>query len=110
MSPARFVGLSVVALKVLPGRLFTTRMPRNVKTDPASADAFKARVQRYKLNTVLILTETEEYQKYAGGRGRGKERGYKQQWHVICMCDHQKPAVQRLWLCAALGLCRACGI
>lgn len=52
--------------ELLPGRLFTTRMPRNIKKDPASAEKFRLKCKEYNLNTALILTETEEYIKYAG--------------------------------------------
>eukprot|EP01038_Epipyxis_sp_PR26KG_P004526 gene4526-6391_t len=64
---ALFENLSLEGCKeVLPGRLFTTRMPRNLDKDEDSADKFQEKVAFYKLNTVLILTETEEYSKYAG--------------------------------------------
>ena len=43
--------------EVLPGRLFTTRMPRNIKNDPRAADAFKSKVKRNNLSTILVLTE-----------------------------------------------------
>lgn len=41
-------------------------MPRNIKKDPESAAKFKKKCQEYNLHTALILTETEEYEKYAG--------------------------------------------
>eukprot|EP01035_Chromulina_nebulosa_P036766 gene36766-49572_t len=52
--------------ELLPGRLFTTRMPRNIKTSPDSAAKFKEKKEKYSLDTALILTEKEEYAKYAG--------------------------------------------
>lgn len=52
--------------ELLPGRLFTTRMPRNIKKDPANAEKFRLKCKEYNLNIALILTETEEYIKYAG--------------------------------------------
>lgn len=52
--------------ELLPGRLFTTRMPRDLVKHPENGDKFKAKVTNYKLDTVFILAETEEYEKYAG--------------------------------------------
>ena len=52
--------------EVLPGRLFSTRMPRNLKDDPKAGQAFAAKVKKHNLHSVLVLAETKEYQKYAG--------------------------------------------
>lgn len=52
--------------ELLPGRLFTTRMPRDIKTKPEMAEAFRQKVLKNKLHTVMVLTEPAEYQKYAG--------------------------------------------
>ena len=52
--------------ELLPGRLFTTRMPRNIE-NPESARKFQNRAKAVKLHTVLCLTEKSEYSKYAGG-------------------------------------------
>jgi protein-tyrosine phosphatase len=52
--------------EVLPGRLFTTRMPRKIHEDPSAAERFKAKVAENSLSTVLILTESKEYEQYAG--------------------------------------------
>ena len=52
--------------EVLPGRLFTTRMPRDIAKNPAAADAFRAKALENQVHTAFILTETGEYQKYAG--------------------------------------------
>lgn len=41
-------------------------MPRNIKENPASAEAFRRMVRKNDLHTVLILTEKKEYEKYAG--------------------------------------------
>lgn len=41
-------------------------MPRNIKTDPDSAKRFVSKCKEFHLHTVLILTEKEEYEKYAG--------------------------------------------
>ena len=42
--------------ELLPGRLFTTRMPRNITTSPDSAAKFKEKKEKYNLDTALILT------------------------------------------------------
>lgn len=52
--------------ELLPGKLFSTRMPRNQESDPASKTAFAEKVKKNKLAAVVILTEPEEYQEYAG--------------------------------------------
>jgi len=66
-NPVLFDNLHIEGMdELLPGRLFTTRMPRNIKKDPASAEKFRLKCKEYNLNTALILTETEEYIKYAG--------------------------------------------
>ena len=52
--------------EILPGRLFTTRMPRKIHADPSAAKRFADKVAANKLDTVLILTETKEYEQYAG--------------------------------------------
>lgn len=62
-----FSNLSLEGIEeLLPGRLFTTRMPRDLKKNPAMGDNFRTKVRKYSLSTVLILTEREEYEKYAG--------------------------------------------
>ena len=62
-----FDNLSLEGLpELLPGRLFTTRMPRNITRDPAAARRFADSARANALHTVLVLTETHEYVKYAG--------------------------------------------
>ena len=51
--------------ELLPGRLFTTRMPRNLNQGSAAGDAFMEKIKLNNLNTVMILAETKEYEKYA---------------------------------------------
>ena len=66
-NPVLFDNLRLDGMEeLLPGRLFTTRMPRNIKTDPDSAKRFVSKCKDFHLHTVLILTEKEEYEKYAG--------------------------------------------
>lgn len=56
-----FDNLALTGLsELLPGRLFTTRMPRNL-TDPARRARFAADAAARRLGTVLILAETKEY-------------------------------------------------
>ena len=73
--------------QLLPGRLFTTRMPRNITLNPQSAEKFQRQKEAHGLHTALVLTgfitsdiynnnsclkfwnlwkEKEEYVKYAG--------------------------------------------
>lgn len=52
--------------ELLPGRLFTTRMPRDLNNNPENAANFKKKVEKNHLHSVLILTERKEYEKYAG--------------------------------------------
>lgn len=62
-----FQDLSLKGIEeLLPGRLFTTRMPRNLKEDPYNANAFIAKVRENSLDTVVVLAEHKEYDKYAG--------------------------------------------
>jgi hypothetical protein len=46
--------------EVLPGRLFTTRMPRNIKENPASAEAFRRMVRKNDLHTCGADPDREE--------------------------------------------------
>jgi hypothetical protein len=52
--------------ELLPGRLFTTRMPRKLTTEPGEAKDFEDKCKANNLHTVLILTEPKEYAEYAG--------------------------------------------
>lgn len=52
--------------ELLPGRLFTTRMPRDIETNPIMAENFRRKVKLYNLRAAMILTEPFEYMKYAG--------------------------------------------
>lgn len=62
-----FANLNLKGIEeLLPGRLFTTRMPRDIKTNPENAERFQKRVDKKHLHSVLILTEKQEYEKYAG--------------------------------------------
>lgn len=50
---------------LLPGRLFSTRMPRDLAENLGARTAFERKVKQHKLDIVLILTEKEEYEEYA---------------------------------------------
>jgi hypothetical protein len=52
--------------ELLPGRLFTTRMPRNLVSEAQEGKDFAAKAKANNLHTVLILTEPKEYEEYAG--------------------------------------------
>lgn len=49
---------------LLPGRLFTTRMPRDI-TNPATLQQFREKAVSNNLHSVYVLTEKFEYDKYA---------------------------------------------
>jgi len=62
--------------ELVSGRLFTTRMPRqlpstllatNESVPSLSAENFKLKCKFNNLSSVVILTQEEEYMKYAGG-------------------------------------------
>jgi hypothetical protein len=62
-----FSNLSLNGIEeLLPGRLFTTRMPRDLITHPENAEAFETKVKQYSLHAAMVLTEPQEYHKYAG--------------------------------------------
>lgn len=53
------------AEEVLPGRLFSTRMPRDLDTRPENKEVFIRQCKKYNVSTVVILAEEKEYQIYA---------------------------------------------
>jgi len=55
--------------QLVPGRLFSTRMPRNIVEDPEERKDFVKRCQMNKLRVVFVLTETHEFKKYSGMDG-----------------------------------------
>jgi len=57
----------VVGLEQLvPGRLFTTRMPRDIVEDPRHRKQFVDKCNHNQLKVVFVLTEPFEFKKYAG--------------------------------------------
>jgi protein-tyrosine phosphatase len=55
-----FDNLNVPGKEVLPGRLFTTRMPRNIDSDTNAANNFAGEINRHNLKNVVVLVETHE--------------------------------------------------
>ena len=65
-----FANLSLEGLRQLvPGRLFTTRMPRNIVEDPGERKDFVEKCQKNQLKVICVLTEPEEFKKYSGMDG-----------------------------------------
>jgi hypothetical protein len=52
--------------ELITGRLFSTRMPRDLTTNPDAKPNFAKRAKDRNLHTVLVLTEPKEYEEYAG--------------------------------------------
>jgi hypothetical protein len=50
--------------ELLPGRLFTARISRDLATDTAVAKSFRQRVKLNRLRVVVILTDPSEYEIY----------------------------------------------
>ena len=55
--------------QLVPGRLFSTRMPRNIVEDVKERTQFIKRCHRNKLKVVLVLTEPHEFKLYSGMDG-----------------------------------------
>jgi protein-tyrosine phosphatase len=65
-----FANLSLKGLQQLaPGRLFTTRMPRNIVEDPSERTDFVEKCKKNELKVICVLTEAEEFEKYSGMDG-----------------------------------------
>lgn len=52
--------------QLVPGRLFTTRMPRDIVDDPGERKDFIAKCKLNNLRVVCVLTEPDEFEKYSG--------------------------------------------
>ena len=52
--------------RIIPGRLFTTRMPRSLHQAPLAAARFAEKARLAQLRLVIVLTEEQEYVQYAG--------------------------------------------
>ena len=62
----RSVQLQSFPSRVIPGRLFTTRMPRDLTTRPHAAVRFAEKARLAQLRLVVVLTEQQEYRLYSG--------------------------------------------
>merc|ERR1711935_308998 len=62
-----FANLTLDGLpQLVPGRLFSTRMPRNIVEDPSERNDFVEKCKLNDLRVICVLTEPEEFKKYAG--------------------------------------------
>ena len=65
-----FANLTLDGLEQLvPGRLFSTRMPRDIVEDPGERRDWIHKCKKNKLRVICVLTETEEFKKYSGMDG-----------------------------------------
>merc|ERR1711936_659211 len=55
--------------QLVPGRLFSTRMPRDIIEDLGERNDFIKKCQKNKLRVVFVLTEPFEFKKYSGMDG-----------------------------------------
>ena len=62
LSPEKIEGME----QLVPGRLFTTRMPRNIVEDLNERYDFIEKCNVNDLKVVCVLTESEEFKKYSG--------------------------------------------
>mmetsp|Transcript_11872 Transcript_11872/g.13690 ORF Transcript_11872/g.13690 Transcript_11872/m.13690 type:complete len:314 (-) Transcript_11872:25-966(-) len=81
---------------LLPGRLFSTRIPRKLYTKPGMAKKFEKKVKKYKLDTVVILTEHKEYEKYAEVDIEGFYKRLGLDYICSPIADFGVPAVEEL--------------
>jgi len=65
-----FANLTLDGLpQLVPGRLFSTRMPRNIVEDPGERQDFLDKCKKNNLKVVCVLTETQEFKQYSGMDG-----------------------------------------
>ena len=65
-----FANLTLDGLpQLVPGRLFTTRMPRDIVEDPGERRDFVYKCKVNQLKVICVLTEPEEFKKYSGMDG-----------------------------------------
>jgi len=65
-----FANLSLEGLpQLVPGRLFSTRMPRNIVKDEGERKDFIEKCKKNDLRVACVLTEAEEFEKYSGDDG-----------------------------------------
>ena len=65
LAPEKIEGMD----PLVPGRIFTTRMPRDLVEDPSERKDWLEKVQKNKLEVICVLTEPHEFEKYSGMDG-----------------------------------------
>ena len=55
--------------QLVPGRIFTTRMPRDIVNDLGERNDFIDKCKRNNLKVICVLTEEHEFMKYSGMDG-----------------------------------------
>jgi len=65
-----FANLSLQGLpQLVPGRLFSTRMPRDIVENEVERKDFIEKCRKNDLRVICVLTEEEEFEKYSGDGG-----------------------------------------
>ena len=62
LAPEKIEGMT----ELVPGRLFTTRMPRDLIEDPSERKDWLDKVKKNNLKVICVLTEPHEFEKYSG--------------------------------------------
>ena len=65
LAPEKIEGME----PLVPGRIFTTRMPRDLVEDPSERKDWLEKVQKNNLKVICVLTEPHEFEKYSGMDG-----------------------------------------
>ena len=65
LAPEKIEGMQ----QLVPGRLFTTRMPRDIVEDLNERQDFIDKCNQNQLKVICVLTEPEEFKKYSGMDG-----------------------------------------
>ena len=62
LAPEKIEGMK----ELVPGRLFTSRMPRDLIEDPGERKKWLDKVKKNDLKVICVLTEPHEFEKYSG--------------------------------------------
>jgi len=62
LAPEKVKGME----QLVPGRIFTTRMPRDIENDRSERNDFIEKCKKNNLKVVCVLTEEHEFKKYSG--------------------------------------------
>jgi len=65
LAPEKIEGME----PLVPGRIFTTRMPRDLVEDPNERKDWLEKVKKNNLKVICVLTEPHEFEKYSGMDG-----------------------------------------